>query len=184
MVLGVPSPPWLRNRSRVALLFTAYGEERSSQWAGEEGRKVVMWLWRPKLDPLTLADWWIVTGLTQRSNRRLWESVSVCSTTMEWPRLSLGIREERIKWDLGLSPPHTHTNTHLKVCHLYLLCPGSLVCCLSCGTAVILSGVVVLWNNRRTWGCIPAVWRALVGTVIWFTAFHCGSTNSYHHKKQ
>lgn len=38
MVLGVLSPPWLCNRSRVALLFTAYGEERNSEGAGEEGR--------------------------------------------------------------------------------------------------------------------------------------------------
>lgn len=30
MVLGVPSPPRPCNRSRVALLFTAYGEERNS----------------------------------------------------------------------------------------------------------------------------------------------------------
>lgn len=49
MVLGVPSPPWLCNRSGVALLFTAYGEERNSQGAGEEGRirlgLVVVSLW-------------------------------------------------------------------------------------------------------------------------------------------
>lgn len=44
----------------MALLYTAYGEERYSQGAGGEGRiktrlgLVVLdslWLWRPKLDP-------------------------------------------------------------------------------------------------------------------------------------
>lgn len=29
---------------------------------------------------------------------------------------------------------------------------------------------------------LPTVGRALVGTVIWFTGFQCGSTNGYHHK--
>lgn len=38
MVLGVLSPPWLCNRSRVALLFTAYGEERNSQGVKGRGR--------------------------------------------------------------------------------------------------------------------------------------------------
>lgn len=62
MALGVPSPPWLCNRSGVVLLFTAYGEARNSWGVGERRGRVgwlrlgqvwfgfLMWLWKPKHD--------------------------------------------------------------------------------------------------------------------------------------
>lgn len=43
MALGVPSPPWLCNRSGVVLLFRAYGEVRNS-WGVGERRGRVGWL--------------------------------------------------------------------------------------------------------------------------------------------
>lgn len=183
MVLGVPSPPRPCNRSRVALLFTAYGEERNSLGKNgglRLGRGLVLVslcgrgglnLTPPRLWP----ERWIVTGLTQRSNRRLWESVSVCWTTMEWPRLGLGIgREKNEKRDLGfgiISSRYSRRHTHLRVRHLYLLRPGSLVRCLSCGTVVAVSGFVVvcLFKSQKNLGVsLPAVARALLGTIIWF----------------
>lgn len=148
-----------------------------------------MWSRRPKLDPRLGPQRWIVTGLTQRSNRRLWESVSVCWTTMEWPRLGLGIRREKNEngiWDLGfgiISSRYSRRHTHLRVRHLYLLRPGSLVCCLSCGTVVAVSVFVVvcLFKSQKNLGVsLPAFARALLGTIIWFIGFLCDSTN--HHK--
>ena len=145
-----------------------------------------MWLWWPKLDP------WLRPSLVNShrfdSEVKL-PSVGICflsaEKNMDWPRLGPGIGGERIKWDLGLSHPHTRTVTHLKVCHLDLLCPGSLTCCLNHGTVVIFEGCCCWLKSQNNLGeSLSAGERARSETTtVWFTGFQCGSTNSSHHKQ-
>lgn len=175
MVLGVPSPPWLRNRSRVALLFTAYGRERSSQWAlGRGGIKNITT--SCGCGVLNLTPWlWLTAEQSQvwlRGQTAVCGNLfSVCWAAVEWPQSPSGNRRRKNKNEIRDYSflPHTHTNTHLKVCRLYLLRPGGPgVACLSCGTCCDLVRCCCFFEitEEAGGGCLPAVQRALVGTVI------------------
>lgn len=100
---------------------------------------------------LTLDSVWPMNNGRLDSRVKL-SSVGICFCLLNnhWRTMSRSRNQKRRnEMGFGIIPS---TDTHLKVCHLYLHCPGYPVPCLSCGTIVALA-VVAYLNHRRMLGC-------------------------------
>lgn len=151
----MPSPPWLCTRSRVALLFTAYGEESTSQ-SGKKGGLRLCWVWLwflcgcSGLNLTSNSDWLGNTNRPDSEAKQL--SVGTCfcllnnhGKTTSWSR------NQRRKNKMGSTDPY------LEFYYLYISCPGSLICCLNCGKNLGVS-FLGLWCYSWSYGFNLSVW--------------------------
>lgn len=162
MALGVPSPPWLCNRSGVVLLFRAYGEELlGSGWKKREGgvaktRPGLVWFFWCGCGSLNMtpdSGWPLNSHRFDSEVKLLSVGICFCLLNNNAKCLDLGIGGK--KNEKGFRN-FTSTDRNLMICHLYHLCSDGSV---------------------RFPGWFFCLWRSCFQG---YSCFHCGVTNSNH----